>query len=88
MIDDQMTLDRSETPCRETGWLIETARQTYWDGRQVGSKACFTPNASEACRFARYEDAELVRCWLLEGRSGAQTLRSTQHMFIDEARSK
>lgn len=61
-------------------WLIETARQTYWDGRKVGDDANYVSDANEACRFARVEDAEIVRCWLLD--TGPQKLRSTEHMFV------
>lgn len=63
-------------------WLIETARGTYWDGRKVGPDAWFTSDPLEACRFVREEDAEKVRCWLLEPKTGGQFLRSVQHRFM------
>lgn len=66
---------------REAGWLIETGRQTYWDGRQIGDAAVFVPDANQAVRFARFEDAEIARCWLLE-KSGGQRLRSSEHIFL------
>lgn len=72
---------------RERGWLIETARQTYWDGRNVGSDAAFVPDANEAVRFARFEDAELVRCWLLEQSQRPARLRSAEHVFLPAARA-
>lgn len=50
----------------ETGWLIESASPQgvpqYWDGRRDNS---FTIDANEAVRFARFEDAERVRAWML-----------------------
>ncbi len=69
----------------ERGWLIETAQNTYWDGRQIGDDACFVRDANEACRFARFEDAEVVRCWLLEKLQRAQRLRSAEHIFLPRA---
>ena len=65
----------------ETGWLIETGARTWWDGRQPGISATFTSDASEAIRFARFEDAERARCWLLE--PIAKTLSSTEHLWQD-----
>lgn len=66
----------------ESGWLIETAQNTYWDGRQTGDDAVFLPNANEAVRFSRQQDAEVVRCWLLEKTGRSQRLRTAEHMFI------
>lgn len=70
---------------RDRGWLIETARNEYWDGRQIGDDAVFICDAHEACRFARFEDAEAVRCWLLEKTQRPQRLRSAEHVFIANA---
>lgn len=64
------------------GWLIETAQNTYWDGKQTGDDANFVAIANDAVRFARFEDAEVVRCWLLEKVNRAQRLRSAEHVFI------
>jgi hypothetical protein len=66
----------------ERGWLIETARNEYWDGRQIGDDAIFIRDANAACRFARFEDAEIVRCWLLEKINRPQRLCSTEHEFL------
>lgn len=67
-------------PTDETAWLIENGRQEWWDGRAAGSKAYFTKDHSEAMRFARFEDAERARCWLLE--PIAAHLRSTEHVWM------
>lgn len=69
----------------EHGWLIETAQSTYWDGKQIGDDACFVRDANEACRFARFEDAEVARCWLLEKLQRAHRLRSAEHIFLSRA---
>ena len=66
----------------EKGWLIETARTTYWDGRQIGDDAVFVSDPNAAVRFARFEDAEIVRCWLLEKIQTPQRLRSSEHIFM------
>ena len=48
----------------EYGWLIEAGSSPhYWDGRKPGS---YTVDANEAIRFARFEDAEKVRNWIVE----------------------
>lgn len=70
-----------------TFWVIETARQTYWDGRKVGDSAQFTDKINDAIKFLDSESADQVRCWLLERppeRGGVQVLRSTEHSFIPE----
>lgn len=66
----------------ERGWLIESARNEYWDGRKIGDDAVFVRDANEACRFARFEDAEVARCWLLEKIQRPQRLRSSEHVFL------
>lgn len=68
------------TDAREVGWVIETGRTTYWDGRQAGRNAHFTGDPDEAMRFARFEDAERARCWLLEEQSAM--LRSSEHVWL------
>lgn len=65
----------------ETGWLIESGATTWWDGRNAGDYATFTADPNDAVRFARFEDAEVVRCWLLKPIS--RLLRSTEHMWMD-----
>lgn len=57
------------------GWLIE-ADKFYWDGHYPDSRG-FTHDVSRAVRFARHEDAEIVKHWLL--RDHAFALRTTQH---------
>lgn len=87
-----MSQDQNDRPverdgqCLEMrGWLIETARNEYWDGRQIGDDANFVHDANEGCRFARFEDAEVVRCWLLEKIQRPQRLRSTENVFLNRA---
>ncbi len=69
----------------ETGWLIETANQTWWDGKS-SEKPYFTHDPSDAIRFARFEDAERAKYWLL--RSQMDLVRSTEHAWIDGVLSK
>lgn len=73
---------KSETPDTH-GWLIECGRQTWWDGRKPGLDAEFTSDPNEAIRFARFEDAELARCWLLEPIQ--HLLRATEHAWPAKA---
>lgn len=84
IIPNEATVDEileitGTTDKREAGWLIETARQTYWDGRQIGDGATFVSDPNEAIRFARFEDAEIARCRLLEDTG---KLRSSEHIFL------
>ena len=47
----------------EYAWLIEAGSSPhYWDGRGIGT---YTTDANDAVRFARFDDAERVRCWLI-----------------------
>lgn len=69
---------------RETAWLIENGRQEWWDGRVAGVYAVFTKDHSEAMRFARFEDAERARCWLLQPITAH--LRSTEHVWMSNGR--
>lgn len=62
----------------ELAWVIE-ADGSYWNGKSVGHSA-FVTNSLEAVRFARHEDAERVKYWLL--REHAFALRSTHHIWI------
>jgi hypothetical protein len=60
------------------GWLIEAAcPPIYWDGHSVDS---WTDDANKAIRFARFEDAEAVRCWMV---TGGKLAKSVQHGWID-----
>ena len=66
-----------------TYWMIETGRQTWWNGRG-NTAAYFTDKPQEAIHFARFQDAEVIRCWLLDGLS--EMLRATEHMDIEVPR--
>jgi len=70
-----------------TFWVIETARQTYWDGRKVGERAVFSEKLKDAIKFLDSESADCVRCWLLERQpeqGGVQVLRAVEHSYIPE----
>lgn len=58
-----------------TFWVIETARETYWDVHQTGEAVNFTESLDAAVKFWDFSSAEIVRSWLLE-RTGAPRLRS------------
>lgn len=62
-------------------WVVETARTTYWDGKQRGHEAYFTPEIGDAMKFYSHDDAERARCWLLQ--PYMSTLRSVEHMFVE-----
>ena len=66
------------------GWLIESASpqnvSQYWDGRANNS---FTIDANEAVRFARFEDAERVRGWILL-EAIREHCRSVEHMWLED----
>lgn len=61
----------------ELGWLIEDGASPprYWNGHYVDERG-FTGQQDEAVRFARFQDAETVRCWLVERGSYC---KSVQH---------
>jgi hypothetical protein len=65
---------------RETGWVIESGAGTYWTGRNTIQFGDLT----DAVRFARFSDAERVRCWLInkDNASLAAAVRSTEHVWI------
>lgn len=65
-----------------TFWVIETARHTYWDGRNVARSAYFSDKIDDAAKFYDFESAEIARCWLLEQQSGAPHLRSVEHAYL------
>lgn len=78
---------KKEKAMSGTFWVIETARQTYWDGRKVGELAQFTNEISEAVKFLDSEGADRVRCWLLEKppeRGGGQVLRAVEHSYVPQ----
>lgn len=67
----------------ERGWVIETARQSYWSGRKGG---VLTEDIADAVRFSRFVDAERVRCHLLS--DIADLVRSAEHVWatVDAAK--
>ena len=65
---------------RETGWVIETARTEYWEGRQPDA---FSPSHEQAMRFARFEDAERARIYLVDKKIGPHC-RSVEHLWIGD----
>lgn len=67
-------------PIEESGWVIE-ADGRYWDGTFANSNG-FDPDHNKAVRFARFEDAEKVKHWLLKDHAFA--LRTTQHVWIKQ----
>lgn len=67
------------TEKNESGWLIENARQEWWDGKRGGVAANFIKDANYAMRFAREHDAEIARCYLLEPIT--HLLRCTEHTW-------
>lgn len=65
-----------------SAWLIESGARTYWSGR---SPTDFTADHADACRFARQEDAERVRCWLIDDANPAlaQATRASEHVWME-----
>lgn len=56
-------------PSDMTAYVIErdyNSELHYWNGRHANAQG-FVPQHSEACRFARAEDASIVLAWLLDG---------------------
>lgn len=64
-----------------TAWLIEAAGPKYWNGHSL-SAASFTSDPGAAVRFARFEDGEAVRCWLLEPLHNL--LATREHQWMDK----
>ena len=63
------------------GWMIEGGGSVkWWDGRGVDT---FSADPNEGVRFARFEDAERVRCWLLKPEI-RDFCKSTQHKWFGE----
>ena len=67
-------------------WVIETARTTYWDGKDTRERAYFTHNIHEAIKFYDFESAENVRIWLLD--MDGQRLKVVEHAYITPQKSK
>ena len=63
----------------EYAWVIE-GDQNYWDGKYTDSRG-FSRDISDCVRFARREDAERVKHWLLQ--FAAFALRTTQHAWVN-----
>ena len=63
----------------EFAWLIE-GDGCYWDGKHADGRG-FTRDPNAALRFARREDAETIKHWLLQVHSFA--LRTTQHGWVN-----
>lgn len=76
-----MTADQGASE-RQSGWIIETAVGTYWNGRYVSSDG-FVHDINDAVRFARFEDGERIIHWLMR-KSGdfSFALRTAEHVWI------
>lgn len=66
-------------PRDETAWVLESAGPKYWDGRGLRPEN-FTKKHEDAIRFSRKEDAETIRCWLLDPLH--RLLASREHMWL------
>ena len=64
---------------QECYWLIE-ADGTYYDGHYTDSRG-FVREINQALRFARYEDAETIKHWLLQEHAFA--LRTAKHCWAN-----
>ena len=67
---------------RESGWLIE-ADGSYWAGTHLDARG-FQKDVNAAVRFARFEDAEKVKHWLMP--SMAFALRTAEHVWMPNTR--
>lgn len=76
---DSAARSSADDGCDETAWLIENAQGEYWWGKTLDVSA-FIKDNEEAVRFARFEDGERVRLWLL-GDIG-KMCRTTQHAWV------
>ncbi len=67
----------------ELAWVIETGGNPllYWNGHHV--ETGWTEKHQDALRFARFVDAETIRCWLVM--KGATMARSVQHGWATKA---
>lgn len=63
----------------ECAWLIE-GDGLYFDGHHPDSRG-FTREVNNALRFARFEDGETVKHWILQPHAFA--LRTTKHCWIN-----
>ena len=64
----------------EVGWLIEATSMQPVQWWCAGPHENFSPNAAEAVRFARKDDAEKVMEWLNLGIGGG-TFEATEHLW-------
>ncbi len=71
----------------ESGWLIELGSNPprWWEGRPsallgVRQADPFTPDAGQAIRFARREDAERAIGWLVQ-EGVREGCKATEHMW-------
>ena len=70
---------------RETAWLLEGGNG-YWTGHDLYN---LNPDPNEACRFARRDDAERIRCWLIQndgqpGRVFSTAIKATEHVWMEK----
>ena len=72
---------QSESGKHESAWVIE-ADGSYWTGTHVDSRG-FQQDVNEAVRFARFEDAEKVKHWLMP--TLAFALKAVEHVWVDSA---
>ncbi len=62
-----------------TAWLIESGRTTYWSGKAVDE---WTEKHEDAVRFARFADAEVVRCYLVPPEQ-RHLVRAVCHQWVE-----
>ncbi len=62
----------------ETGWVIECGTEPqYWTGRGPDT---WSRKHEDAIRFARRDDAEIVRSWIVK--PGGPYARAVQHGWV------
>lgn len=70
----------------ETGWLIEVVsggRAWWWCGPpRLGAPVSWSPNASDAVRFARKTDGERIRDRLADTDDYMAAAIVTDHMWV------
>jgi len=69
----------NEREVSKLGWLIELgcSPPQWWMGKTADG---FTPDSTLAIRFARFEDAEVARCYLVE-KGWREGCRSLEHLW-------
>lgn len=72
---------------RESAWLIETGSLMYWDGTSL-DRYGFTEKVDDAIRFARRQDAEVIKYRLIGIDPYGFALRSAEHIWIDNIHDK